>query len=993
MLELRNLSRVYKQRNGPQVNALDDVSLTFNEKGMIFVLGKSGSGKSTLLNVIGGLDKYTSGELFIKGKSTKSFKQNEFDSYRNTMVGFIFQEYNVLDDFTVGQNIGIALELQGKKATSETINEYLTLLDMTGYANRKPNTLSGGQKQRVAIARALVKNPEIIMADEPTGALDSATGEQLFKALKQLSLEKLVIVVTHDHDFANRYGDRIIEFSDGKIIRDVTKVEKSDDKPHKTITEEGITISAGYVLTDEDVIQINNYLVARKENTSINVINDAYHFIDTEVVSAPMHTDELPLIKSRLPFTKAIKMGASALKHKTVRLVFSILLASTAFTMFGLTDTMASFNQKTTAIETMINKGVEYSIIKKTEQVKVTVEMLGSYTSVIEMRASDSDITDLEDRTSSRYFPIINEYDFQLGSDFFYYISDYNNLTKNPFYTRSSSENWSSFYSFRSLTHFASAADLPAANLTLKAGSLPTGHNHIAIPEFLFDAFKEFGYRAPTDTTSESINNYADMIDKVLFDNYIVKGIIDTKIDLTPFAALADEDADLGFFSMLGPQYEQYLQTSFHTAIFMSELFFDEAIAAGASYRQQFDSYDVMFEAENETYIDYVPTSSLSGNANTIFFNNGKTLLNLAEKEILLDLSGAIRYMPELLPLFDSAKAAVDTLISSSDAYDAEIEQFLLSNYSYFDVQFFEVTPYTSWNEATKLRFRGYYATALKGSLLYSINPYNPGLTGESIIRPAFNNLLITENLAPKDVSFIRYERNGTTQPIDLAVVGIHFDFLYVENYINLPTVYLGEDTALTLNLTLDGIYSYLIAYHGLNRDKINEILTIAAEANSGENGFFFSVDNHVLFVVNTIGVLIMILSTVFTTLGIIFAIFAALLLINFITLSVTFKRQEIGILRAIGARGIDVASIFLNEASIIAAINFAISLTATFIFSGVLNTYLRTQVGIDIIVLVVGFRQIGLIFLIAFGIAALSSFIPVFRLTLKKPIDAIKNR
>ena len=168
MLELRNISRYYKQKKGPTVKALDGVNLTFNERGMIFVLGKSGSGKSTLLNVVGGLDKYTDGDLLIKGKSTKTFSQSEFDSYRNTMVGFIFQEYNVLDEFTVGQNIGIALELQGKKATSEAINDILKLLDMQGYANRKPNTLSGGQKQRVAIARALVKNPEIIMADEPT---------------------------------------------------------------------------------------------------------------------------------------------------------------------------------------------------------------------------------------------------------------------------------------------------------------------------------------------------------------------------------------------------------------------------------------------------------------------------------------------------------------------------------------------------------------------------------------------------------------------------------------------------------------------------------------------------------------------------------------------------------------------------------------------------------------------------------------------------------
>ena len=181
MLELVNIKRYYTQKKGPTVKALDDVSLVFPETGMVFVLGKSGSGKSTLLNVIGGLDQATSGDLIIKGKSTKKFKQNEFDSYRNTMVGFIFQEYNILNDFTVGQNIGIALELQGEKASNGKINAMLELLDMQGYGHRKPNTLSGGQKQRVAIARALVKNPQIIMADEPTGALDSVTGKQLLK--------------------------------------------------------------------------------------------------------------------------------------------------------------------------------------------------------------------------------------------------------------------------------------------------------------------------------------------------------------------------------------------------------------------------------------------------------------------------------------------------------------------------------------------------------------------------------------------------------------------------------------------------------------------------------------------------------------------------------------------------------------------------------------------------------------------------------------------
>ena len=204
MLETLHLSKVYRPKRGVPVTALRDISLLLPETGMVFLLGKSGSGKSTLLNLLGGLDTPTEGEIIVKGKSAASFDQKHLDSYRNTYVGFIFQEYNLLDEFTVGANIALALELQGTRATDDAIDRILTEVDLAGYGDRKPSELSGGQKQRVAIARALVKNPEIIMADEPTGALDSATGRQVFDTLKKLSRSKLVLIVSHDRELAEQ---------------------------------------------------------------------------------------------------------------------------------------------------------------------------------------------------------------------------------------------------------------------------------------------------------------------------------------------------------------------------------------------------------------------------------------------------------------------------------------------------------------------------------------------------------------------------------------------------------------------------------------------------------------------------------------------------------------------------------------------------------------------------------------------------------------------
>ena len=255
MLELKNVTRIYRTKAG-ETRALDNASIVLPEKGMVFVLGKSGCGKSTLLNVCGGLDVPDEGEIFVKGRSTKEFTQTDLDSYRNTCVGFVFQEYNILSEFSVEDNIAIALELQGKQKDSSAIADILRQVELEDVARRKPDTLSGGQKQRVAIARALVKNPEIIMADEPTGALDSATGKQVFDVLKKLSHDKLVLVVSHDREFAELYADRIIELKDGKVISDVVKTTETSEKTDEKLTFAGsdtVLIKKGAVLEKEDV--------------------------------------------------------------------------------------------------------------------------------------------------------------------------------------------------------------------------------------------------------------------------------------------------------------------------------------------------------------------------------------------------------------------------------------------------------------------------------------------------------------------------------------------------------------------------------------------------------------------------------------------------------------------------------------------------------------------------------------------------------------------
>lgn len=275
MLELKSINKTYKSIKTTSTEALKNVNINFGKSGLTFILGKSGSGKSTLLNILGGLDTPTSGEIVFKGKSFKDFKGRDYDSYRNTSVGFVFQEYNLIEKYNVFDNVSYALKLQTEKIDENIVLDVLDKVGLKELAKRKVNELSGGQKQRVAIARALVKNPSIILADEPTGNLDSENSKMIFEILKNLSQERLVIVVSHDEECTSFYGDRIIELQDGVVIRD----------------------------------------------TNPNIVNDDSSYT---------------LKKNHLPFKEALRFSIKNLFGHKVKLVLSIILISFALSFLGL---------------------------------------------------------------------------------------------------------------------------------------------------------------------------------------------------------------------------------------------------------------------------------------------------------------------------------------------------------------------------------------------------------------------------------------------------------------------------------------------------------------------------------------------------------------------------------------------------------------------------------------------------------------------------------
>lgn len=254
MLQLKNITKSYTTGDFTQV-ALDGISLSFRKSEFVAILGHSGSGKTTCLNVIGGLDKYDGGDLIINGKSSKHFKSKDWDAYRNNSVGFIFQSYNLISHLNIIDNVEMGMTLSGvsKSKRHEKALEVLERVGLKDHLHKKPNQLSGGQMQRVAIARALANDPDIILADEPTGALDTATSKQIMELIKEIADDKLVIMVTHNPDLAEQYADRIVKFKDGRVIDDSNPYDETPENKEYSLKKTSMSFLTALKLSGKNI--------------------------------------------------------------------------------------------------------------------------------------------------------------------------------------------------------------------------------------------------------------------------------------------------------------------------------------------------------------------------------------------------------------------------------------------------------------------------------------------------------------------------------------------------------------------------------------------------------------------------------------------------------------------------------------------------------------------------------------------------------------------
>lgn len=1045
MLEIRNLVKVYKAKGGAEVRALDDVSVKFEEKGMVFLLGKSGSGKSTLLNLCGGLDAPDSGEIIIKGRSSKDFSQSDFDSYRNTFVGFVFQEYNILDEFTVEDNIALALELQGKNKNKEQVNAILEQVDLANFAKRKPNTLSGGQKQRVAIARALVKNPEIIMADEPTGALDSNTGKQVFETLKKLSAEKLVIVVSHDREFAEIYGDRIIELKDGKIISDVTKtkiaaVAASDNVSF--VGDDTISIKSGSKLTAGDIEKINRFLAASSEDVIItngkkeisdfrkaarideSGAREAFKDTDEKQIAAKKYApQDSRFIRSKLPVRHAIRIGASSMKVKPFRLLFTILLSFIAFTLFGLFSTLTFYDKTSTAVQTYLDAGYESLMLQKQYRVTSISYTNGEenyrYEYMRDTQYTPAELAEYREEYGAQTLGVFNYINSSYSSDRTFTIRN----------VSSGSDFNSNYYNYQ-LKGFAEIGSGWNGELLTSGTDLSAlGEDDIILSSYTFDSIKAARLYSEDNTDSSliTLNTYDDIVDRKIYlasDSYgetaelTVRGVY--RCDLpSEYDSLKEQtgaqlspDESQAFAAELNYGLYQYALVSAdfyeaHSAQF-SQGSEENSVDYGFSYLQQSVvlSPETADSEEDGNYYDTtfyqinsLPPSRGAVPTSLAYFDGRDVNSALSDGEIVLPFSSISQYVTGIIDNqitdlyaqieqanndgdYDQLQQQIDQLNSDREALNVCTQCLSYGAYQTeeYDKETGEYYPVTHTPTEEQMQQCVEYVLSFIES--YADTEYAMP-TQMTLELPDIQQELGTYTL----VGFyygIMSNQNGNSAYFSAN----DFDSLLATvNQDNETNSYYSEEVTNYVR-PADARYNYIAIPCPDSESGFRTLLSGENVVNS-EDDTSFTVYSLISDQLSRVNSMIDMMWQIFLYVGIVLAAFAMLLLFNFISVSISNKKKEIGILRAVGARSTDVFKIFYSESVIITAICFVLAMIASFVVCGILNNSLAGTIGASIFV----FGPLS--WLVMLGIAVVTSviatFLPVYSAAKRKPVESIR--
>ena len=842
MIEVKELKKVYQSKKHQTV-ALDGVSLTLPDSGMVFLLGKSGCGKTTFLNMLGAMDTFDGGDIIVEGRPLSALTDKERDAYRNTYVGFIFQEYNLIDDFDVEQNIAIAQELQRSEPDSEAISKLLASLDLEGLEKRKIDELSGGQRQRVAIARALIKNPRLLLCDEPTGALDSQSGENLMELLKDISRDRLVVVVTHDRDFAERYGDRIIELKDGKVVSDSAPFEGKENKENLTLTF------------------------------------------------------------ARLKTRRAATIGLKTAIKKPLQLVTSVLLLTITVCMLGMSCLIATFDDNDAIKRTVYNADRPYTV-EAANFITDGTNIGRNGETRIDLLMDDNDLAAYEERFGLPCMGAIRES---------YYFDG--NVGENP--TENSSHMYD-VYSFNSCT--ALTQDIIDDFRFGLVGELPVDEDEIVISNYVLRIFMDKGYNDGEQFFA--ITSAQDMIGKELNfssnpyaeEKYTICGVItNLDYDSESLSDAIDDTPEYYLKENLAEELDFYDRNYPYKWLFVSPAKFEEVKADVDNFYMSAGllTQNFMRGEWGDTYVSWAARERSS--LDIYDYKSDKFAENIADEALLYDDLKEGQCLLGLNELFAVIAAYDDIYLDDADRalYGCDTLDLFINKY-YFD--------------------RNKIGRIIESDYSYLINDrytledrvdelYRALRDGEYIVygevpmaRLLWNDIADVVKKYTADMSIAIGGSSSRITEYELA--GVVFDVHDSSGY---GTLVLTRSDAETLTYGAFGnYYSSLVSAMPEGR---SEVYGLYDDSLSSSYGLHFVMRTFEANVVADFHLQLSVAQQLCAIVCAILAVFACILLFNFIVASLKIREKDIHILKNLGAGRGEIFKIFFAE-SLLAVIS-----------------------------------------------------------------------
>lgn len=976
MIILENIQKTYRSKNKKQTIALKNVSLSLPDNGLVFILGKSGSGKTTLLNILGSLDSFDSGEMIVNGKSLKQLKQKEVDDYRKNYVGFVFQDFNLLDEFNVKDNIELALRLQGEKDNQDDISRLLKEMDLGNIESKFPQELSGGQKQRVAIARALIKKPKMILADEPCGSLDEETGENIIQILKRESKDKLVVVVSHNNSLAEKYADRIIKMREGIILEEKVN-QRINQEPHLNPNSE-------------------------KEETNNS------------------------LKKSKLPWNFSLKMGFHYLSTRKIRLAFTILFSFLSLSLFSVSEVIANYSPANSIYHSLTSR--------KNRHFSVSYEAKHDNDDYFTTQRISEETKEHFERTYGVLSDGTCTFSSSLGSSFESYPISLPEINESPNLLNVSENR------------------MTQLGFSLLCGKLPEKTDEIALTDYHFYIFQNIGFKdftnhacpnvisgsllqSPSDLlgkticfsgnyctisgflNTNTISNYHEYLDKLFsfskeeVKNYIkdnsleydfFKNEISYNYPSNIYCSSSFESKLKGGYgfhpikSNLSPMNNGNEPHSYGFDRFATDAVQESTVEFLGDYQNIADSSQIIVSSSlKSTILEVDDTKTLEENDQTAsfiefvlkdgywekvetnctfsspsdFFNRGKKthifhyLLNHLPNNSVFEKycldyyhSGALRDPSSLL-----------TNEMKAFAYFS----FLTNEYDYR--QFIS-------NEMKDFIFKKAFDEGI-------MNPF--GTETKEYLDDLFENYVYGKYKKDKNyVIHCEYQNIKTytdKKTFDFTVIGF-FDDPFGENA---KKALVSKEIFDQLTDPINFGYSNLLCDLDGKEIKMYDLLKDSFNQKTNER---FYLKNPVSGKVVTFHRQLSFLSSTFSYVGLILGILSVLLFCYFILGTIYSSTKEIGILRSLGTRKMEIFRIFLTESLFVAFLDFILATILCVVSVHFLNLFAIEKIGLAVSVYFFDWLSAFILLGLSFISALISSSVPFLSFLGKKPISIIKK-